>query len=343
MPLGRGRFITSAKVQKVFGRSKSGGGSELGRRWGLLTYVFFTKHRAGGRDALCFFMLFYNCGWGFKPKTMKNTAGRVGPTAGGLGGRGSLRTPREGAAPEGRARPGLTSRPRRETKNVCNWRALGAGHGPANSSAGSAKGKQAMPRTAAPGGSRQKRGAKRQPLCRAKREPPQGACPLARRSLPAQEPDKGSGATAPNSPRDQQATAPRRTGDERRAGSAAGVLKSKGLLRAPAHREDRSGAAKPRPEEWRGGSRVPPPDDGRICPPGWRGGQAAGQGVGGGAAASPHAGGLLVFFHHWHRSPRTCAPVRAHWARVCAAHRLCNRGRRWHHWLVFYGIACRIY
>lgn len=73
---------------------------------------------------------------------MKNTARRVGATAGGSGGRGSLRTPREGAAPEGRARPGLTSRPRRETKNVCNWRALGARPGLANASAGSANGKQ---------------------------------------------------------------------------------------------------------------------------------------------------------------------------------------------------------
>lgn len=73
---------------------------------------------------------------------MKNTAGRVGPTAGGLGGRGSLRTPREGAAPEGRARRPLTSRPRRETKNVWTRRAFGAGHVLANASAGSANGKQ---------------------------------------------------------------------------------------------------------------------------------------------------------------------------------------------------------
>lgn len=72
---------------------------------------------------------------------MKNTAGRVGPTAGGLGGRGSLRTPREGAAPEGRARRLVPSRPRRETNNVLTWRAFGAGHDRANASAGSANGK----------------------------------------------------------------------------------------------------------------------------------------------------------------------------------------------------------
>ena len=63
-----GYFPTSAKVQIFWKRTKLGGGSEVGRRWAVLTDFFFTKGIIFISVVLRKFNFFYirgAGGWGF--------------------------------------------------------------------------------------------------------------------------------------------------------------------------------------------------------------------------------------------------------------------------------------
>lgn len=130
---------------------------------------------------------------------MKNTAPRVGAPRG-AGGR-AVRPPRRAQGRKPRARTANPSPPGRDKKcpQVAGIRAGGQDGKPRKPAR---EGKPPAPLRAAQGASRKKtRGAT--PLCRPKGEPLQGACPPARRPLPAQEPDKGNrteGAELPTQP-----------------------------------------------------------------------------------------------------------------------------------------------
>ena len=140
--------------------------------------------------------------------TMKNTARRVGAPRG-AGGR-AVRPPHEaqGRSPE---HDGGYPRAPRGTNNVAQvagTRGEAAGGKPREAAS---EGKPLQTRTAAQGASRQKR-ERSDYRCAERSESPAGACPLARGSLPAQEPDKGNDAQRRKARTTEETTAHRRDG-----------------------------------------------------------------------------------------------------------------------------------
>lgn len=121
---------------------------------------------------------------------MKNTARRVGAPRG-AGGR-ALRPPREA---QGRSPEHVGGYPRapRGTNNVTQVAGIRGGAAWGKPREAASEGKPMQPRPAAQGASR-KNQERSDYRCAERSESPSGACPLARGSLPAQEPDKGNGA-----------------------------------------------------------------------------------------------------------------------------------------------------
>lgn len=126
---------------------------------------------------------------------MKNTARRVG-VAGGAGGR-RTRPPREAQGRKPRAGQGATLAPRARQKMCAERGRSGRGAG-RQTSGYRTEGKRPDTLHAKHRASRKKPAERHR--CADRRESPTGACPLARRTLPPQEPDKGNRPTRADKP-----------------------------------------------------------------------------------------------------------------------------------------------
>ena len=126
---------------------------------------------------------------------MKNTAPRVG-VAGGAGGR-RTRPPREAQGRKPRAGQGATPAPRAGQKMSASGGRSGRGAG-RQTSGYRTEGKRPDTLHAKHRASRKKPAERHR--CADRRESPAGACPLARRTPPPQEPDKGNRPTRADKP-----------------------------------------------------------------------------------------------------------------------------------------------
>lgn len=177
---------------------------------------------------------------------MKNTAARVGPI-GGAGGRSlAHRDRRRAVRPEhdGPQAPGPPAR----TKNVApeaGDRGPGAGGKPREAASGG----KPLQRGRGGGGASRKKTPRSGHLCAERSESDAGASPPARRSLPAQEPDKGNRARGPEKgsrPNDESVTPDK--GGQRDAATSRTYESGGTRNRRNRRSEDRGAAATARPE-----------------------------------------------------------------------------------------------